>query len=353
MANSTISRAGADRIYSSVVEATELPRTIQLTGNFYAVVFSLMKLLPARFIIDQAEASGVLTQGTPVLETSSGTFGLGLAMICRLRGYPLTIVGDAVIDLNLKIRMEMLGARVEIVAENGHPAGIQGARLDRLAALRAEQPSSFTPDQYGNPDNAGSYAVVGDLITETVGAVDCLVGPVGSGGSTGGLAESLRAHHDVHLVGVDTQGSVIFGLPPGPREIRGLGSSIIPGNVRHTRYDEVHWVNAAEAAWATRELFQRYGLFMGPTSGAAYLAGIWWARTNPDAKVLAIFPDEGHRYHATVYGSQWRDADQLAAARAGSGPVLVAHPRDVPGQWSRIRWERRPLSSVTDSGPRS
>jgi S-sulfo-L-cysteine synthase (3-phospho-L-serine-dependent) len=340
--------------YSSVIEATELPRIIRLADNLYAAAFTLMKLLPARFIIDQAEARGVLTPGTPtpVLETSSGTFGLGLALICRLRGYPLTIVGDAVIDEQLKTRLEMLGARVEIVAENGHPGGIQGARLDRLAELRQEQPGCFTPDQYNNPDNARSYGIVGDLVRNTIGKVDCLVGPVGSGGSTGGLVEDLRAHDDAtRLVGVDTHGSVIFGLSAGPRLLRGLGSSIFPGNVCHSRYDEVHWVTAAEAARATRELYRKHGLFMGPTSGASYLAGNWSARKHPEATILALLPDEGHRYHATVYGSNWLATDHPETGSMPEEPVIVEHPREVRDRWALLRWQRRSFSAVLGSEP--
>lgn len=145
----------APKAYASIIEATELPRIIHVTGNLYAAAFSLMKLLPARFIVDRAERAGLLTPGTPVIETSSGTFALGLAMVCAQRGYPLTIVGDPAIDRDLRNRLEMLGTKVVIVHDEGQAGGIQGARLARVAELRREHPDSFVPGQYDNPTTRG------------------------------------------------------------------------------------------------------------------------------------------------------------------------------------------------------
>lgn len=343
----------ATSLHASIIEATELPRIIRVTDNLYAAAFSLMKLLPARCIVDRAEAAGLLAPPTPVLETSSGTFGLGLALVCCLRGYPLTIVGDVAIDEELKTRLEMLGAQVEIVTENGHPGGIQGARLDRVKELHLEQPDSFVPDQYGNPDNGRSYEIVGDLVLDTVGAVDCLVGPVGSGGSTGGLATALRtARESMRMIGVDTHGSTIFGQPNASRLLRGLGSSIHPGNVRYTAYDEVHWVTPAEAFRATHALYRGHALFMGPTSGASYLAAAWWARRHPDDKVLMILPDEGHRYQKTVYSGKWLSSHGIDMTDRPKEPTLVAHPLDAPRQWSRLLWGRRGYDEVVGQGER-
>lgn len=353
MPSQTTAPVAARRPHDSVVEATELPRIIRLNGNLYAAAFTLMKLLPARYIIDRAEASGLLAPGTPVLETSSGTFGLGLALVCRLRGYPLTIVGDAAIDAELRTRLEMLGARVEIVTENGHPGGIQGARLDRVKELHEERPDSFIPDQYDNPDNGRSYEIVSDLVLDTVGAVDCLVGPVGSGGSTSGLAAALRrASESVRLIGVDTHGSTIFGQRNAPRLLRGLGSSIHPANVRCTMYDEVQWVTPAEAFHATHALYREHALFMGPTSGASYLAAAWWSRSHPADKVLMILPDEGHRYQKTVYSGEWLSAQGIDMTDVPHEPALVSHPLEAPPQWTRLLWGRRGYEEVVGKGER-
>jgi cysteine synthase A len=334
-------------VYPSVVEATELPRIIQVSENLHAAAFTLMKLLPARYIIDKAEAAGVLVPGTPIIETSSGTFGLGLAMVCRLRGYPLTIVGDHAIDHDLRLRLEMLGAKVEIVDGNGGTGGIQGARLARVEELRRACPESFVPQQYSNPDNPAAYDVVGDLVTQALGTVDCLVGPVGSGGSTCGIASSLRLRNpSLHLIGVDTHGSIIFKAPEGPRVLRGLGSSIIPRNVTHSAYDEVHWISPGEAFHATHELYRRHGLFMGPTSGASFQVASWWAGHNSGRTVVMVLPDEGYRYLSTVYNDTWLREQGITPAPTAGGPRLVEHPNQAGETWSRLRWARRTYDEV-------
>jgi S-sulfo-L-cysteine synthase (3-phospho-L-serine-dependent) len=183
-----------------------------------------------------------------------------------------------------------------------------------------------------------------------MGPVDCLVGPVGSGGSTGGLAAALRtARRPMRMIGVDTHGSTIFGHRPAPRLLRGLGSSIHPGNVSYPAYDDVHWVTAAEAFRATHALYRDHALFMGPTSGASYLAGAWWARHHPDDKVLMILPDEGHRYQQTVYSGVWLSAQGIDMTRrpAAGEPALVTHPLDAPPRWARLAWGRRGYQEVT------
>ncbi|WP_414941209.1 cysteine synthase family protein [Amycolatopsis sp. cmx-11-51] len=333
--------------YSSIIEATELPRLVRLRANLYAAVFGVMKLLPARFMIDRAEDRGLLTPDTTVIETSSGTFGLGLAMVCGMRGYRVVIVGDPAIDANLQRRMRGLGAEVEIVDTPSAAGGYQGARLERVAQLKDRYADHYVPGQYDNVDNPAAYAGVAELISDCLGPIDCLVGPVGSGGSTGGLASFLRlGTPEMSLVGVDTHGSVIFGMPDRPRLVRGLGNSLVPPNVRHAAYDEVHWVGAEETFRATHDLHSTHCLFMGPTSGAAYLVADRWAVENPDATTVVVFPDEGNRYQETVYSEDWLRDNGVWPLTPQAGPTHVEHPGDVAPTWSWMSWARRELTDV-------
>ncbi|MFI2205554.1 pyridoxal-phosphate dependent enzyme [Streptomyces sp. NPDC020192] len=332
---------------ASIVEATELPRLVRLGPNLCGAAFTLMKLLPARFMLDRAEQRGELGPGTTVLETSSGTFALGLAMVCRLRGYPLVIVGDPAIDPVLRRRLRDLGTQVEICHEPSPEGGFQRARLDRLEQLRAEYPRHYVPGQYHNPDNPNAYAVVAQQIAEAVGPVDCLVGPVGSGGSTGGTASFLRLlAPGLRLIGVDTSPSTIFGQPDGPRAVRGLGNSLVPPNVRHTAYDEVHWAGAGEVFRATRDLHAGHALYMGPTSGAAFLVARWYAERHPDEQVVALLPDEGHRYQDSVYQDDWLRGQGVLDQEIAAEPRTVACPDDALGGWARMEWGRRSLDDV-------
>jgi cysteine synthase A len=333
----------------TLVEGMELPRTVVLgSDRLCAAAFPLMKLRPARFMLDQARAEGRIGPGSLIIETSSGTFGLGLALVCREQGYRLMLVADPAIDHRLRRRLEDLGAHVEIVTEPAAVGGYQGARLQRMAELQAAHPDHYWPSQYHNPANPASYAPVAELLVETLGRIDFLVGAVGSGGSMCGTAGYLRrVMPGLRAVGVDTLGSVLFGQPDsGLRLLRGLGNSLMPQNLDHTVFDEVHWVAAAEGFRATRELHRGHALYMGPTSGAAYLAARWIARSHPDAAVVVLMADEAYRYEDSVYDDAWLAAKGARLDVLPSSPRTVAHPRDAGPGWSRFDWGRRTYQQV-------
>ncbi len=144
--------------YHSITEAQMIPRLVRLGPNLYGAVFTLMKLLPAHYILQSADRRGELGDGTVVVETTSGTFGLALAMQCALMERELILVSDPAIDPHLYRRLTDLGARVEICPEPAAVGGFQEARLRRLAEIRAELPDTFCPEQYSNPDNPAPTA---------------------------------------------------------------------------------------------------------------------------------------------------------------------------------------------------
>jgi len=334
--------------FKGTSEALKWPRLIRLGPNFYAAVFTIMKLLPASFMVRKAEESGKITPDTVVVETTSGTFGLALAMVCAERGHRLALVGDGAIDSTLRARIELLGAELLMVTQPAPRGGMQQARLDRLAALRREHENTFWPAQYENPDNPRSYGEVAAFLNDALGDVDCLVGTVGTGGSMCGTAATLRSLcTGLQVVGIDTHGSVLFGQPDKPgRLLRGLGNSLMPKNVDHSLFDEIHWVSAADAFKATLELNRRHALFMGPTSGAAWLVGRWWALQNPDSVVVTILPDDGHRYQSTVYNPEWTMGKGLGRAALPDAPVTVYDPRFPGEEWARLTWKCRNLNDV-------
>lgn len=335
--------------FDSYPASAELPTLVKLERNLVAAAFRLMKLFPARYILDQAERNGELRPGTTVIESTSGSFGLALAMLCNLRGYDLILICDGDIEPMLRRRIEDLGARVLIPDGSNLQAGAQAIRLARLAIVQQEIPNHFTPGQYDNPLNRRGYWQLADLLAAELGQLDCLVATVGTGGSACGTAERLRAAFpDLALVGVDTPGSMLFGHGDEPRLIKGLGSSILPRNVRHSLFDEVHWVDAATAFRATRELHQRHALYMGPTSGAAVLVAQWYARVHPDSRVLIFLPDEGYRYEASVYSDSWLRENAWVEVLP-THPVEIDHPRDVSGPWCRLPWMRRELRQFGNS----
>jgi cysteine synthase A len=151
----------------------------------------------------------------------------------------------------------------------------------------------------------------------------------------------------MRTIAIDTNNSVLFGHPAGPRLLRGLGNSIMPENLDHALIDEVHWVGALQAFRKTRELYETKALFVGPTSGAAILVGEWYARHYPDQTVVAIMADEGNRYQPTVYCDDWLKCQQ------GWPPVRLAEPRKLSksmpageADWTFMRWAQRSAPMV-------
>lgn len=335
------------RILMRKLEDFEGPRLVPLSATLFGASFFLMKLLPARFMLERAAEQGQLKPGTTICETSSGTFGLALAMLAVQRGYRLILVSDWALDRHLHRRLLELGAEVTIVDRPAPAGGLQQARLDRLHLYLRDIADSYWPSQYDNRDNQLSYGKVAEQLIDRVGKVDCLVGPVGSGGSMSGTSRYLRTvFPDLHAIGVDTPNSVLFGQPSGKLNLSGLGGNILPGNVDHSQFDEVHWLAPAEVFHATHDLHRTHGLFMGPTSGAAYRVAQWWSRNNSDKTVVVMFPDEGHRYVETVYDQDWLKTVIGWSEPGRASPVTVATPAEPMSGWSRFDWQRRTLDEV-------
>jgi cysteine synthase A len=333
-----------------IADAVALPRPVRLgPDNLIAVPFFLMKMLPAAFILRQAAEAGRLRRGSLVIETTSGTFGLALAILCNLLGYRLILVSDPAIDTQLRLRLEDLGARVEIVTEPAAVGGFQAARLARMAELQARAPDHFWPSQYHTPHNWGAYAPLAAMLAELLGRVDCLVGTVGSGGSMTGTAHYLRlVRPELRCLGVDTFGSVLFGQPDGPRALRGLGNSIMPRVLDHRAFDEAHWVSAPVAFRATRQLHGRHSVYAGPTSGAAYLVARRYALDHPERTVVVLCPDEGVRYATTVYSDDYlrRQGLWLDESAMPERPIEVSHPTQAAPPWACLAWGRRSYEEV-------
>jgi len=334
----------SDRL-SSLIGAFQ-PDVLPLDG-VTAVVFPLMKIIPAEFCVREAIRDGRLSHGGFVIESSSGTMALGLAQVCRWLELPLVIVTDYACDDALCRRMADLGVRVERVTAPAATGGYQRARLDRLEEIRQTEPGAWWLNQYDNPHNAGAYSDVAAQIIEAVGRVDCLVGAVGSGGSMCGTASYLRAlFPEMAVVGVDTFNSVLFGQPDGTRRLRGLGNSLLPRNLDHRLFDEVHWVTAAEAYAATRLLHRTTALFRGGTSGATWLAARDYARRHPEATVVCLFADDGTRYAEEIYNDARLVEHGLWLDRLPAEPIVVTSPPQAPTSWTRMNWNRRSHDAV-------
>jgi cysteine synthase A len=285
-----------------------------------------MKDRVARNILLRAKENGDLADGAPIVESSSGTMALGVALVGTLMGHSVHIVTDPRIDRITLAKLESLGCEVHVVPEMDE-RGWQGARLRRLAEIMAANRGAFWPKQYENPDNPAAYRTLADELINDLGEIDVLVGSVGSGGSLCGTARALRERlPNLRVVGVDCVGSVLFGQPDWPQRLQsGLGNSMHPKNLDHGQIDEVHWLNDREAFEATVALAKEQKMFAGNTSGSVYRVMTHLAEHEPDGMTIAgIFPDRGDRYAETVHNQTYW------AERCLPDQPLVTRPRQVP-----------------------
>jgi S-sulfo-L-cysteine synthase (3-phospho-L-serine-dependent) len=310
---------------------------------------------PALHMVKRARERGDLRLGARIVESTSGTLGLGLALAAMAYNHPLTLVSDPGMEPLMYRMLTAFGAHVDTVRQPCKEGGWQEARRRRVQALLADDPEGYCPDQYHNPDNVASYAPLAYELLEQLGEIDVLVCSVGTGGHSAGISSVLRAHRpDLRLVGVDTVGSTIFGQRARTRLMRGLGSSIYPRNVDYSAFDEVHWVAPGEAVAACRALATSSYASGGWSVGAVGLVAGWVARNSPRShRIVAVFPDGPLRYFDTVYNDEFCLPRGLLGQPPSDEPDEISHPseRDVD-RWTRCASVINPLGSAGVMPPR-
>jgi cysteine synthase len=344
-----------------VVDALSFPVFMQVTANVCAARFELMKFTPAKAILDDALTRGLLERGGHVIESSSGTFGLALSILCSLYDLKLTLVTGPVSEV-VRWRLENLGASLHIVeASRNCQGGIQQARLNMLAELLVNSPCNFWPQQYTNPLNAASYKAIAKRALAVQPEIDVIVGTVGSGGSLFGIAaELLKANPMLKVIAVDHNRSVIFGAQAKKitkmcrqtfEQLLAMGAGIPMGNVDFTICDEVHWVPVPKMVQKVHEFHRRTGALVGPSSGAALTVAEWIAKRDPSKNVLTILPDHGVRYVETMFNPAWLGVWTEDLTREWNAPREIRSLTDICEGWCRFAWGRRHFKDVAGTAP--
>ncbi|MEV7753208.1 PLP-dependent cysteine synthase family protein [Streptomyces griseofuscus] len=301
----------------------------------------------ALHMVRAARERGPLAPGAPLIESTSGTLGLGLALAGATYGHPVTVVTDPGMEPLMTGLLTAYGAEIDVV-DTPHPhGGWQEARRRRVTELLALRPDAWCPDQYSNPDNIAAYAPLAHELLAQLGRIDTLVVSVGTGGHSAGIGSVLRGYFpDLRIVGVDTTGSTIFGQPAGPRLMRGLGSSIHPRNVAYGLFDEVHWVAAPESVWAARRLARHHYATGGWSVGAVALVARWLARTTPpEHRIATVFPDGPERYVGTVFDDPYCHRHDLLGHPPADDPDEIGDPRErTVTRWTRCTRVADPLA---------
>ena len=263
-----------------------------------------MKDRMARSMIDAAEADGRLPPGRPVVEFTGGSTGTSLAMVCAIRGHPLTLVTSNAASLEKRNHMKALGASLTLL----HSEGGKMTRELYQALLQATEEivqatGAFWTDQFHNPDQvAGYHSMALEIWEQADRRVDAFVHVVGTCGSLRGASTALRQLNPrLHVVAVEpAESPVLSGGPPGPHRIEGVGVGLIPFFWDPALADSIERVSTSEAEEMARRLAREEGIFVGTSSGANVVAALRVAeRLGPGSTVAAIMVDSGLKYLST------------------------------------------------------
>ena len=255
----------------------------------------------AKMMLDDAEAKGLLTPDSVIIEPTSGNTGIGLAAVAGARGYRVIIVMPD--SMSIERQKLMTGYGAELVLTPGRE-GMNGA-VRRAEELCASIPGSFVPGQFDNPANAmAHYRTTGpEIWQDTDGRVDAFVAGIGTGGTITGTGRYLREQNPaVKIVAVEPAASPLLTQgKAGPHGLQGIGANIVPRVLDTFVYDEVIPVREEDAYEAARALGRTEGLLVGISSGAAlHAAEVLAQRSEFRGKtIVVLLPDTGERYLST------------------------------------------------------
>ncbi len=297
------------KIAENVIELignTPLVRINKLNNGNAVIVAKLesfnpggsVKDRPALNMIEQAEKQGLVNSDTVIIEPTSGNTGIGLAMVCAVKGYRMILTMPDTMSIERRKLLSAYGA--EIVLTEGSK-GMQGA-VDKAEELHKEIKNSFIPQQFNNRSNPDIHEKItaDEIWDDTDGKVDIVLAGVGTGGTICGIARGLKKKKaNIKAIAVEPFNSqVLAGKPAGVHAIQGIGANFVPGNFDKNAVDEIFPVKDNEAIETAKKLARDEGILCGISSGASMFAALEISKRkeNTGKLIVVILPDTGERY---------------------------------------------------------